>query len=183
MDSRHTANDFLFKLTVRWFGPFTVLDVNGTQATLDLPPSFGLAHRNIKISRLKIFEPRDIQLGEPNARHQPLWGHDAVTHYEINHICNSRCRKGIDDLGVELKACDESQNGWVSRASLVVDVAGLVHAFKTSPSTFKVCPSAPKRASTSVRDPPVTSQVFFHQRRGTDASVIPVNSGPPGSGT
>jgi len=73
MDSRHTAND-LFKLSVRWFGPSTVLDVNGAQATLDLPQSFGLAHRKINISRLKIFEPRDIELGEPNVRHSSHYG-------------------------------------------------------------------------------------------------------------
>jgi len=45
MDSRHTPNDIPFKWTARWFGPFTVLQVKGAQATLDLPSTLGKAHR------------------------------------------------------------------------------------------------------------------------------------------
>ena len=44
MDSRHTPNNIPFKLTARWFGPFTVIQVKGAQATLDLPPTFGKTH-------------------------------------------------------------------------------------------------------------------------------------------
>ena len=47
LDSRHTPNDIPFKLTARWFGPFTVLQVKGAQATLDLPSMFGKAHRQV----------------------------------------------------------------------------------------------------------------------------------------
>jgi len=76
MDSRHTPNDIPFKLTARWFGPFTVLQVKGAQATLDLPSTFGKAHRQVNIARLIFFEPRDSKLGDANLRPQPLWGHD-----------------------------------------------------------------------------------------------------------
>ena len=64
MDSRHTPNDIPFKLTARWFGPFTVVQVKGAQATLDLPSTFGKAHRQVNIARLKFFEPRDSTLGD-----------------------------------------------------------------------------------------------------------------------
>jgi len=49
LDSRHTPNDIPFKLTARWFEPFTVLQVKGAQATLDLPSTFGKAHRQVNI--------------------------------------------------------------------------------------------------------------------------------------
>ena len=78
LDSRHTTNDIPFTLTARWFGPFTVLQVKGAQATLDLPYTFGKAHRQVNISRLKFFESRDSKLGPANVRPQPLWGHDGV---------------------------------------------------------------------------------------------------------
>jgi len=64
MDSRHTAND-LFKLTVRWFGPSTVLDVNGTQATLDLPQSLGLAHRKLTYHVSRFLNHGILSWGSP----------------------------------------------------------------------------------------------------------------------
>jgi len=84
MDSRHTPNDIPFKLTARWFGPFTVLQVKGAQATLDLPSTFSKAHRQVNIVRLEFFEPRDSELRDANLRSQPLWDHDGVPHYEIS---------------------------------------------------------------------------------------------------
>ena len=119
MDSRHTPNDIPFKLTARWFGPFTVLQVKGAQATLDLPSTFGKAHRQVNIARLKFFEPRDSKLGDANLRPQPFWGHDGVPHYEISRICNARCHKGVDELWVEWKGYDQSQNGWVARSFFI----------------------------------------------------------------
>ena len=149
IDSRHTPNDIPFKLTARWFRPFTVLQVKGAQATLDLPSTFGKAHRQINIARLKFFEPRDSKLGDANLRPQPIWGHDGVPHYEISRICNARCHKGW----VEWKGYDQSQNGWVARSSLFQwDVPHLVHAFEANPSVFITRKSAPKCASTAVRD-------------------------------
>jgi len=136
MDSRHTPNDIPFKLTARWFGPFTVLQVKGAQATLDLPSTFGKAHRQVNIARLIFFEPRDSKLGDANLRPQPLWGHDWVPHDEISRICNARCHKGVDELWVEWKGYDQSQNGWVARSSLLNDVPHLVHAFEANPSVF-----------------------------------------------
>jgi hypothetical protein len=52
LDSRHTPNDIPFKLTARWFGQFTVLQVKGAQATLDLPLTLGLAHHQVNIAGL-----------------------------------------------------------------------------------------------------------------------------------
>jgi len=54
MDSRHTPNDMAFKLTARWFGPFTALQVKGSQKTLDLPLTFGKARRQVNIARMKL---------------------------------------------------------------------------------------------------------------------------------
>jgi len=73
LDSRHAPNDIPFKLTARWLGPFTVLQVKGAQATLDLPSTFGKAHHQVNISRLKNFESQDSKLGPANVCPQPLW--------------------------------------------------------------------------------------------------------------
>jgi len=152
MDSRHTPNDIPFKLTARWFGPFTVLQVKGARTTLDLPSTFGKAYRQVNIAHLKFFEPRDSKLGDANLRPQPLWGHDGVPHYEFSRICNARCHKGVNELWVEWKDYDQSQNGCVAWSSLLSDVPHLVHAFEANLSVFITRKSAPKRASTAVRD-------------------------------
>ena len=107
--------------------------------------------------RLKFFESRDSKLGPANVCPQPLWGHDGVSHYEIKRICNARCHKGVDELWVEWQGYDQSQHGWVARSSLIQDVPHLVHAFEPNASVFKARTSAPKRASTAVRD-----SVFNH---------------------
>jgi len=178
MDSRHTPNDIPFKLTARWFRPFTVLQVKGAQATLDLPSTFGKAHRQVNIARLKFFEPRESKLGDENLRPQPLWGHGGVPHYEISRICNARCHKGVDELWVEWKGYDQSQNGWVAWSSLLYNVPHLVHAFEANPSVFITRKIAPKRASTAVRDvtlpppPPALPNDPLHPRLIKSAVVL-----------
>jgi len=67
----------------------------------------------INVQRLKIFEPRDVELGKLNVRPESLWGHDGVPHNKIARICNTRCHKGIDELWVEWKGYDQSQTCWV----------------------------------------------------------------------
>ena len=52
-----------YKLTARWFGLFVVLEAKGAQVTLDLPATFGKAHQQLNICRLKFFEARDAQFG------------------------------------------------------------------------------------------------------------------------
>jgi len=66
MDSRHTPNDIPFKLIARWFGPFTVFQVKGAQATLDIPSTFGKPHRQVNIARLNFFQFCDSKLGDAN---------------------------------------------------------------------------------------------------------------------
>jgi len=147
MDSKHTPHDVPYKLSARWFGPFRVLEVRGAQAILDLPPSFGKTHNRINMARLKFFEARDAELGESDTVPEPLLGHDGVMHYEIKRICNARTHKKVRELWVEWQGYDQSQNGWVSRESLMQDVPALVWAFEQNPSNFTPRASAPKRAS------------------------------------
>ena len=120
------------------------------------PHFFHTIHQVIWLSADQFFESRDSKLGPANVCPQPLWGHDGVPHYEIKRICNARCHKGVDELWVEWQGYDQSQNGWVARSSLLQDVPHLVHAFEANPSVFKprksAPKSAPKRASTAVRD-------------------------------
>ena len=59
LDSKHTPVDIPYKRTARWFDPFEVTLVQGAQVTLDLPETFGKAHRRVNICRLKFFEARD----------------------------------------------------------------------------------------------------------------------------
>jgi len=138
MDSKHTPNDVPYKLTARSFGPFKVLD---------LPPSFGKTHNRINMSRLKFFEARDAELGEADTAPEPLVGHDGVMHSAIKRICNARTHQKVRKLWVEWQGYNQSQNGWVSRESLMQDVPALVWAFEQNPSNFKPRASAPKRAS------------------------------------
>ena len=108
------------------------IQVKGAQTTLHLPSTFGKAHRQVKISRLKFFESRDSKLGPANVCPQPL----GVPHYKIKRICNAQCHKGVDELWVEWQGYDQSQNGWVARSSLLQDVPHLVRAFEANPSVF-----------------------------------------------
>jgi len=96
---------------------------------------------------LKFFEARDAKLGETDAAPEPLVGHEGVMHYEIKRICNARTHKKVRELWVEWQGYDQSQNGWVSRESLIQDVPALVWAFEWNPSNFTPRASAPKQAS------------------------------------
>jgi len=68
-------------------------------------------------------------------------------HYEIKRMCNARTHKKVRELWVEWQGYDQSQNGWVSRESLMQDVPALVWAFERNPSNFTPRASASKRAS------------------------------------
>ena len=155
----------------------TVVQVKGAQTTLDLSSTFGKAHRQVNISRLKFFESRDSKLGPANVCPQPLWGHDGVPHYEIKRICNARCHKGVGKLWVEWQGYDQSQNGWMTRSSLLQDVPHFIHAFEANPSVFKSPKRAPKRACTAVRDivlppPPPALPVAPRHPRQVRSSVV-----------
>jgi len=175
MDSKHTPNDVPYKLTARWFSPFKVLKVRGAQAILDLPPLFGKTHNRINMSWLKFFEARDAELGEADAAPEPLLGHDGVMHYEIKRICNARTHKKVRELWVEWQGYDQSQNGWVSRESLMQDVPALVWAFERNPSNFTPRASAPKRASVVPRS---VSVVHTSGRIVTSPALVAAVSGP-----
>jgi len=185
MDSKHTPNDVPYTLSARWFGPFRVLEVRGAQAILDLPPSFGKTHNRINTSRLKFFEARD-ELGASDTVPEPLLGHDRVLHYEIKRICNARTHKKVRELWVEWQGYDQSQNGWVSRESLMQDVPALVWAFERNPSNFTPRASAPKRASVVPRSVSVVpteanlvaSSVVGTAGGGYIVMVQPKNKGP-----
>ena len=101
MDSKHTPNDVVYKLTAWWFGPFKVLEVRGAQAILYLPPLFRKTHNRINMSQLKFFEVRDAKLGEADTAPEPILGHDGVIHFEIKRICNARTHKKVRGLRVE----------------------------------------------------------------------------------
>ena len=154
------------------------IQVKGAQATLDLPSTFGKAHHQVNISRLKIFESRDSKLGPVNVYPQPPWGHDGVPHYEIKRICNARYHKGVDELWVEWQRYVQSQNGWVVWSSLLQDVPHLVHTVEANPSVFKPRKSAPRRVSTPVRDsvlpppPPALPVAPLHPRQVRSAVVV-----------
>ena len=45
---------------------------------VDLPPLFGKTRNRINMSRLKIFEARDAEMGEADTAPEPLLGYDGV---------------------------------------------------------------------------------------------------------
>jgi len=147
LDSKHTPIDIPYKLTARWFGPFVVTAARGAQVTLDLPDTFGKAHRRVNIRRLKFFEERDAAFGDANVPPRPVVGVDGVTKFEIRRISNSRIYKGRRELWVEWTGYDQSHNCWVLRDILVADVPAMLAAYEANPSSFKVRASAPKRGT------------------------------------
>jgi len=136
-----------YKLTVCWFRPFVVLEANGAQVTLDLPATFGKAHRRVNIRRLKFFEAQDAQFGTAFLPPRPLPGVDGSDMYEVSRICASRILKGRHELYVEWKGYDQSHNSWVLRQILLEDVPALLAAFEAKPANFKPRASAPIRAT------------------------------------
>jgi len=118
LDSKHTPVDIPYKLTARWFGPFEVTEVHCAQVTLDLPETFGKAHRKVNIRRLKFFEARDARFGAADKRPTPLVGQAGVTRYHVKRISNARVHKGQQELWVEWKGYDQSQNCWIHRDML-----------------------------------------------------------------
>jgi len=177
MDSKHTLNDVPYKLTAQWFCPFKVLEVRGShwQAVLDLPPSFGKTHNCINMLRLKIFEARDVKLGESDTAPELLLGHDGVLHLKFKRICSVRTHRKVRKLWVEWLGYDQSQNGWVSWESLMQDVPALVWAFEQNPSNFKPRASAPKCASVVPRSVLVVNTSV---RTGTAPALVAAVSGP-----
>jgi len=78
LDSKHTPIDIPYKLTARWFGPFEVLSSDGAAVTLDLPETFGKAHRKVNIGRLKFYEERDSCFGPADVFQEPLIANGGV---------------------------------------------------------------------------------------------------------
>jgi len=72
LDSKHTPIDMPYKLTAHWFGPFEVLSSDGAAVMLDLPETFGKAHCNVDIRRLRFYEERDSCFGPADVRPEPL---------------------------------------------------------------------------------------------------------------
>jgi len=147
LDSKHTPVDIPYKLTTHWFGPFEVLEARGAQVMLDPPETFGNEHNKINIRSLQFFEERDARLVVPDLPPAPLVTKDGTTRYEIKRIFNTRTHKGEEELCVEWKGYNQSQNCWAHRNVLMADVPHLVRTFDTNPSIFKARASAPKRAT------------------------------------
>ena len=78
LDSKHTPIDIPYKLTARWFGLFEVLSSDGAAVTLNLPETFGKAHRKVNIRRLKFYEERDPCFGPVDVRPEPLIANGGV---------------------------------------------------------------------------------------------------------
>jgi len=125
--------------------------VYGAQITLDLPETFGKAHRRVNICCLKFFEALDACFVESDARPTPLVGGAGVTCYEVSRISDAQMHKGQHELWVEWRGYDQSHNCWVNCDVLMVDVPALVVAFDTQPSIFQAPASAPKRATTGYK--------------------------------
>ena len=147
LNSSHVKVAVPYKLTARLFVPFVVLEAKGAHLTLDLPASFGKAHRRVHISRLKLFEAPDAQFGTADQPPRPLPGVDRSDMYEVSRICASRILKGRHEIHVEWKGYDQSHNSWVLRQILFEDVLALLAAYEAKPADYKPHASAPIRAA------------------------------------
>lgn len=82
---------------------------------------FGMAHDIVNIRWLKFFEQHDARLGGPDLPPASLVTKDGTASYEIKRIFNTRTHKGHEELYIEWKSYDQSQNCWVHRDVLMTD--------------------------------------------------------------
>jgi len=61
---------------------------------LDLPETFGKAHRKVNIRRLKFYEERDSCFGPADARSEPFIANGGVARYKVRRVSNARTHKG-----------------------------------------------------------------------------------------
>ena len=85
----------------------------GAQVTLDLPDTFGKAHRRVNIRRLKFCEERDEAFGDSSIPPLPMVCVDGIEKFEIRWISNARTNKGRSEFWVEWTGYDQSHNCWV----------------------------------------------------------------------
>jgi len=98
LDSKHTPVNIHYKLTAHWFVPMEVLESRGTQVTLDLPETFGMAYHKVNIRWLKFFEEQGARLGFPDLPPNPFVTKDSTARYEIKHISHACTHKGQAEL-------------------------------------------------------------------------------------
>ena len=145
-----------YKLASRWMGPFAALEVRGPVVRLDLPPELGKISPWVHVRRLKFFEQRDADFSDFDAPTVPMMGGQGVLRYEIHRVWGHRPPNALPakEYLVQWKGYDTSQMTWVPRATLSVDVPGILAAYEAAPTTAQARPSAPKRAPRSVAPPP-----------------------------
>ena len=108
----------------------------------------------VPVHHLKFFEQRDAELcTEDDAVVEPIQGADGALRYEIDRVVMHRCHRGVEELFVHWKGYDASHGRWVTRASLLQDVPGLVAAYDANPSVLTARRSAPKRATKAPAQP------------------------------
>ena len=110
--------------------------------------ALGLA-KNVNMRRLKFFVARDVCFEDADTPPEPVITGNGSVHYVVCRISNARTHKGQQELWVEWKGYDQSQNCWVHRDVLMTDVPALVKAFddRNRPWSFQARASAPKRAT------------------------------------
>ena len=137
-----------YKFASRWMGPFAALEVRGPVVRLDLPPELGKISPWVHVRRLKFFEQRDADFSDFDAPAVPVGGDQGALRYEIHRVWGHRPPSALPakEYLVEWKGYDTSQMTWVPRATLAVDVPGILAAYEASPTTAQARPSAPKRA-------------------------------------
>jgi hypothetical protein len=149
LDGAHVAAQLPHKLSMKWYGPYQVLEVksSGAAVRLKLPEELGRISDVVNLRRLKFFEERDAELCTPaDAPVAPLRGADGSLRYEVDRIVMHRSLKGVAEMFVHWKGYDASHGRWVSRSSLLQDVPALVAAYDANPSVLVPRRSAPQRA-------------------------------------
>ena len=76
-----------------------------------------------------------------------------TTVHVVAKVVMHRCHRGVEELFVHWKGYDASHGRWVTRASLLQDVPGLVAAYDANPSVLTARRSAPKRATKAPAQP------------------------------
>lgn len=156
LDGAHVADQIPHKLAMKWYGPYEVREVlsSGAAVRLRLPEELGRISTVVNLRRLKFFEQRDAELyTEDDAVVEPIQGADGALRYEIDRVVMHRCHRGVEELFVHWKGYDASHGRWVTRASLLQDVPGLVAAYDANPSVLTARRSAPKRATKAPAQP------------------------------
>jgi len=172
LNSKCTPIDIPYKLSAHWFGSFQVLSADGVAIMLDLPETFGKAHRKVNIRRIKFYKQKDSCFGEADGHPELLITSGGVARYEVHRISNPRIQEGQSELWVEWKGYNQSPNCWVHR-DILIQMS--LSWSRPSMRGLRCAPTLKARTSVSKRATKITRHPLQHMHQGAARACAAVS--------